>query len=1674
MMSKNSSIESASSDALRLKALQSGFESRVEVNQRMLIDKMLARYSSDFVVCRELIQNSDDAKATSFHFEITCNDDLSSSCEKDFHNKTITEIRAINNGLVFNETDWKRVAAIAEGNTNVESVGQFGVGFFSVFSFSEEPIITSGNEYMAFIWRDDNSLTTYRHELPIDQQSQLTSIILKMRTKYILHTEINRDFDPTIDINQQTTTNSPNKKKQKKSLPIETMTDIIPIINLSQLKAYFTKVLSFTKYINELIIKINQKIIFKVTKTKKKIPSTKSNLQFKKNSIHNMLRLDTFIQTEQTFSIDHGPSITLNHISVDATLIIDDNYHNHIRRILKKSLPPCVQIQLLYAPNNIIMKQQVSTNNNLNMKILNSLIPLKFQNNDIYPSGLIFIGLGTHQTTGIGMHVYSHLIPTIERENLDLQDPYISKWNRELLLSVGQIARFVYDQLMNENKQFQSTLASYSFQPSVPNNEIGTILLDGFFSSNKDLLVPVKRSPSDINLSLVSSTEAYIANSKYIHSFLSLPLVPYELSQNGLFQSLKDRDLIIEVTNELIESTIITTILLSNQFVEFLHWLSSQHHNDKQYIKRLLSIVRFRETIQSPIITLEKLKNYDNFNISTILPLPSHVLPASVATYLSRDELQKQLSLTPLTLKDFLHFYLLKTQQYLFTKENTSTCLLSIISKHSGQLNKTEWNKLKTTLSTMTCIPTNQGMKIPNESYIPSSMLSSDLPVITLNVPQNLTDIDNEQEDDKQSIIDTMENPVSEEFLKRLGCRTLNVQSFVHARSSLTNSNAHNMKSLIEHLMEERDNMSEGDFNALKQSECLRGTTLIPSKEITKKYAPQDLHFPSIAIQLQWSTLPIIDWHDIDPYSREYAFLKEIGVREVPDLQKLINRIIEEHNEQKNKSIHDYKIPIALKFLAENFQQHYSKLWKTAKIKQPFLPSYSSSKTLVLSLPEEVFKDESPLCATLLPDVVQLFEEHFNIGLLGVKDRPTLTVAFDILMEKKEDILNVQSAAKIFAYMNELDGLSRPLIERISKLAFIPLQGTDDFMKPSQVFIRPDSTTSSSSSRLRQINVILPPSSSDNDDDDDEITRGNGRRRRKRNVKTTIPKNKKTKTTSSIPLIMDDDTDKSGLIDYVDYGSEGNSFLLGIGVLHQPSAIVLAGLLIDRQADYFSNLNRNNPNELKQKLLAYTSCLRQLANASNELQSATLVKRLKNEAWCLGYQTVERRSNNEKQRMFKIVSPNEIYLDDDHQCAIDLQPLLPPDESELTKLYEKFGAQWLSECVKRTLVHKGKVATSDRGNKLRDLIQYRLDMLFVNNRGEKMDNLDEKHIDMLRTNLSVYEVDGIQCQLTFQKKTITLESTDSSSCALEHDKNKVSLYFQKHIREFDYIDIASELARFVFKKPLDTIVHTISDKLASPLETLKRRGVPVDRLLQHNQQNIRSTVQMIPQENQSNHHRYQESHIEMSGHVEDFNHHQIKDDTKLYSILKKGRAYTQTKFIQQEHVKDEIDHSCEAVPSANMTRHKELFHTLPLYVERNVVITDKMLDQAKQLAWILIGLANHVFKIPIETLHLYRDINGARIAFNDRRALFFNLRYYEQVFANKVQPYLQSTSSSSIPIIHTIINFYFILTCHELAHNLEIAHNSNFINHLETIAVKFLTEKDLFLQQFSFQNYLQN
>jgi len=52
-----------------------------------------------------------------------------------------------------------------------------------------------------------------------------------------------------------------------------------------------------------------------------------------------------------------------------------------------------------------------------------------------------------------------------------------------------------------------------------------------------------------------------------------------------------------------------------------------------------------------------------------------------------------------------------------------------------------------------------------------------------------------------------------------------------------------------------------------------------------------------------------------------------------------------------------------------------------------------------------------------------------------------------------------------------------------------------------------------------------------------------------------------------------------------------------------------------------------------------------------------------------------------------------------------------------------------------------------------------------------------------------------------------------------------------------------------------------------------------------------------------------------------------------------------------------------------------------------------------------------------------------KIAFNSGGSIFFNLRYYEQVFANQID---SLSTTSSHPIIIKLVNFYFVLWNYDL------------------------------------------
>ncbi|RUS24754.1 histidine kinase-like ATPase, partial [Jimgerdemannia flammicorona] len=153
-------------DSLRsLKSLlaTSGEEEPVKVNQKSLIDKMLSRYSSDYFVYRELMQNADDASSNTVSIRFITS-------------KSKSEIVFENDGEIFNSDDWERLKSIADGNPDVRKIGAFGVGFYSVFSICHEPTVVSGAQCMSFKFKGDQLFI--RTKVRKGKQNRLTAFYM--------------------------------------------------------------------------------------------------------------------------------------------------------------------------------------------------------------------------------------------------------------------------------------------------------------------------------------------------------------------------------------------------------------------------------------------------------------------------------------------------------------------------------------------------------------------------------------------------------------------------------------------------------------------------------------------------------------------------------------------------------------------------------------------------------------------------------------------------------------------------------------------------------------------------------------------------------------------------------------------------------------------------------------------------------------------------------------------------------------------------------------------------------------------------------------------------------------------------------------------------------------------------------------------------------------------------------------------------------------------------------------------------------------------------------------------------------------------------------------------------------------------------------------------------------
>lgn len=114
--------------------------------------------------------------------------------------------------------------------------------------------------------------------------------------------------------------------------------------------------------------------------------------------------------------------------TVNISISIGSKFASEFERAQKKPPPKTTKISMLCISKS---EFDASTHND---PVFQQLIPRE--------QGRVYIGFPTHQTTGFGGHVGAPaLVPTVERESIDLADVQLRIWNGELLGCVGIFAR---------------------------------------------------------------------------------------------------------------------------------------------------------------------------------------------------------------------------------------------------------------------------------------------------------------------------------------------------------------------------------------------------------------------------------------------------------------------------------------------------------------------------------------------------------------------------------------------------------------------------------------------------------------------------------------------------------------------------------------------------------------------------------------------------------------------------------------------------------------------------------------------------------------------------------------------------------------------------------------------------------------------------------------------------------------------------------------------------------------------------------------------------------------------------------------------------------------------------------------------------------------------------------
>lgn len=152
----------------------------------------------------------------------------------------------------------------------------------------------------------------------------------------------------------------------------------------------------------------------------------------------------------------------------------------------------------------------------------------------------------------------------------------------------------------------------------------------------------------------------------------------------------------------------------------------------------------------------------------------------------------------------------------------------------------------------------------------------------------------------------------------------------------------------------------------------------------------------------------------------------------------------------------------------------------------------------------------------------------------------------------------------------------------------------------------------------------------------------------------------------------------------------------------------------------------------------------------------------------------------------------------------------------------------------------------------------------------------------------------------------------------------------------DYFEVAEQLAAVLLPQPEERMINHMSILLSTPLETLRRRGLPVDRIL-NTDKNTDKENHVYTNDTRSN----STSTIHLGGLIPDFGKNSKKGVSSIKSILRKCKTFSGSNIDYEEYQDDQSVreyHSCEMVPGQSLRKELSMYSGTTLFCPSSFLI----------------------------------------------------------------------------------------------------------------------------------------